>query len=269
MRYLIINADDYGFSEEINLGVCEAFVHGVVTDSSLLVYSPYAEQALSMASEVRLPVGIHLDLVTDFVEPCSPYFGANGSLVKTLYRREFEERYDTLFTCDQLICVRDEMRAQVNRFMDMAGKPPSHLDYHYGLHYLPEVMAIYVSVAEEYGLPIRWGSQYAGKNPYRLAPTCLCDRFRGMQAGCLELFVELVREPWQEVMELVCHPGYLTPGALPDRYNQERQLELKALTDPRIRPVLEELGICLVGFDWLKDGRRPIEEIKRKDGNTT
>ena len=40
MQGLIVNADDFGFSQEIIEGVCEAHVNGIVTDASLLVRSP-------------------------------------------------------------------------------------------------------------------------------------------------------------------------------------------------------------------------------------
>jgi hypothetical protein len=252
MRYLIINADDYGFSEQINEGVCEAFANGVVTDSSVLVRSPYAAQALRMAREIGLPVGIHLDFVTDFVASCSSHFGPQGCLVEMLFEREFQRCHTAALTEDQLKCIANEMRAQIELFHAMTGSWPSHLDYHFGLHYFPELMPVYVAVAEEYALPIRWGSQYAGDNPYSRAPNQFCDRFRGLETGSLELLLDLVQQPWDHVMELVCHPGYFTPGIFADSYNREREYELKALTYQDLEQQLKDMGIQLVSYDWLK-----------------
>ncbi len=252
MRNLIVNADDFGFSQYINEGICEAFRCGVVTDASLLVHSPFAAHAVKLAKEHALPMGIHIDLVTPYVEDHREDFGPQGDLVNELFHREFEKQNGNPICCDGLIGIRDEIRAQIYEFTAMAGRMPSHLDYHFGLHYLPEVMAIYLTVAEEHQIPARWGGQYAGKNPYALSPDGLCDRFRGIETGGFELFLSLVSQPWEGVLELISHPGYYTPEGLIDEYNREREYELKVLTDPRLKPELDKIGIELVNYDWLK-----------------
>ncbi len=252
MRHLIVNADDFGFSPNINEGVCEAYEHGVVTDTSLLVHSPYAAHAIELAAKSGLPMGIHIDLVTSFVQARSNGFGPDGSLVHELFSREYAKQNGNPICCEQLIQVRDEIRSQIREFISLVGQAPSHVDYHFGLHYLPEVMALYLTVAEEFQIPVRWGRQYAGNNIYSLAPDCLCDHFRGLEAGGLDLFISLIRRPWEGIMEMICHPGYFTPDGLTDSYNIERENELKVLTDPRLKTELNREGIQLVDYHWLK-----------------
>ena len=41
MKYLIVNADDFGISPEVTKGIIEAFKNGIVTDTSILICSPY------------------------------------------------------------------------------------------------------------------------------------------------------------------------------------------------------------------------------------
>jgi predicted glycoside hydrolase/deacetylase ChbG (UPF0249 family) len=258
LKYLIVNADDYAFSPEINRGICEAYTHGIVTNCSMLVYSPYAADALRMAKQVGLPVGLHIDLVTNWVAEKSPYFGSQGLVCRELFRREHHGLPAEPLTCAALMAVRDEMRAQVERFTSLAGWKPSHLDYHFGLHHLPELMAMYLSVAGEYALPVRWGSQYAGTNPYLLSPSGLCDRFHGINGCSVSHLLELLERPWQGVLELVCHPGYTTPAGLEDSYNTERELELSILIDPQVVTSLEALGIALVNYDWLRQYGQPL-----------
>jgi predicted glycoside hydrolase/deacetylase ChbG (UPF0249 family) len=48
------------------------------------------------------------------------------------------------------------------------------------------------------------------------------------------------------VTELACHPGY--GDDLATMYRAERELEVRALCDARIRPALAELGIELKSF---------------------
>jgi hypothetical protein len=253
MLGLIVNADDFGFSQEVNEGVCEAHRRGVVTDASLLVRSPHAGHALAQARRDGLTVGLHIDLVTPYAQACHPEFGPAGHLARELHNREYNRQIGGVLSCEELLKIRTEIRSQIKEFTAMAGRLPSHLDYHFGLHYLPEVMAIYLLTAEEFGLPVRWGTQYAGSNPLALAPARLCDGFRGVTVGGVELFLSLLEPPWEGAMEFLCHPGYTTPGGLEDTYNQERELELATLTDPRLKHALQEMGITLVNYDWLRE----------------
>ncbi len=214
MKYLIVNADDFGFSPEINQGILEAYQLGVVTDTSILIHSPYAEAGLLQAKELGLPVGIHIDFVTEYVESHQrqkqEMIGPKGQLARELFSREFEKKVDHLFTSEELLIIRNEIREQIKIFQQLAGKKPSHLDYHFGLHYLPDIMTMYAMVAEEYQIPIRWGRQYAGRNPYKFSPWVFCDQFRGSASSTIDDFLSLIDRPWHGAMEICCHPGHLT-----------------------------------------------------------
>ncbi len=257
MKYLIVNADDFGFSLEVTKGVIEAFTNGIVTDTSILINSPYAEQALASAKEVGLPVGIHIDFVTQFPHndhlSDSNLIGPDGKLRHELYEREFHNHIKHSFTCDELISLRGEIRRQVNYFIQLSGQKPSHLDYHFGLHYINEIMAIYITVAEEYHLPVRWGKQYAGKNPYALAPKIFADTFEGNPQSTIEDFVNLIDKPWEGIMEICCHPGYFTPSGLADKNNRNREYELAVLVDPRLKLELQKRNIQLVNYHFISD----------------
>jgi len=61
---LIINADDFGLSREVNEAVIRAHTHGVLTTASLMVNEEGFEEAVELArSHPRLGVGLHLSLV--------------------------------------------------------------------------------------------------------------------------------------------------------------------------------------------------------------
>lgn len=257
MRYLIVNADDFGLSPEVNKGVIEAYQNGIVTDTTVLIRSPYAEQALARAHEVGLPVGVHIDFVTGYHlhnQHADPNLvGPDGQLTHELHEREFHNHIEHSFTCEELIGLREEIRSQVNLFIQYSGEKPTHLDYHFGLHHLPEVMAIYITVAEEFQIPIRWGSQYAGNNPYAAAPKVFCDAFHGTPETTIEDFVILIDKPWEGVMELCCHPGYFTPGGHADSNNKDREYELAILIDPRLKLELMSRNIQLVNYHFVSD----------------
>jgi hopanoid biosynthesis associated protein HpnK len=63
-RRLIINADDFGLSHEVNLAVIRAHTEGVLTTASLMVNEDGFGEAVELARQhPRLGVGLHLSLV--------------------------------------------------------------------------------------------------------------------------------------------------------------------------------------------------------------
>ncbi len=80
MKYLIVNGDDFGASPGINRGIMEAHQHGILTSTSLLVKTPGAEQAVSLAAaSPELSVGLHMDLRNEIDETphCAGNFAAS------------------------------------------------------------------------------------------------------------------------------------------------------------------------------------------------
>src|SRR5947199_7773324 len=70
MKYLIVNGDDFGASPGINRGIMQAHLHGILTSTSLLVKTEWAEQAASLSSAAPdLSVGLHADVRNELREP--------------------------------------------------------------------------------------------------------------------------------------------------------------------------------------------------------
>src|ERR1700757_599150 len=61
LRAVIITADDFGFSREVNAAVISTFCDGVLTAASLMVAGAARDEAASLALEhPNLDVGLHL-----------------------------------------------------------------------------------------------------------------------------------------------------------------------------------------------------------------
>ena len=56
-KYLIINADDYGYSSERDAGILECYRDNSITSVSLMVNGCSAEEAVSKAESAGLPMG--------------------------------------------------------------------------------------------------------------------------------------------------------------------------------------------------------------------
>src|SRR5436190_22737022 len=66
MKYLIVNADDFGASPGINRGILEAHRLGILTSTSLLVNRPWSEPAAVLSRDApELSIGLHVELGED------------------------------------------------------------------------------------------------------------------------------------------------------------------------------------------------------------
>ncbi|HEU4600169.1 MAG TPA: ChbG/HpnK family deacetylase, partial [Solirubrobacterales bacterium] len=107
-RFLIVNADDLGLCEAVDEGVFAAHARGVVTSASLMVRQGAAEAAASGAAEhPELALGLHLDLD-------GRHYGSGERL--------------------ELAPPAAECRAQLERFRELVGRDPTHLDSHHHVH---------------------------------------------------------------------------------------------------------------------------------------
>ena len=59
---VIINADDLGVHPGTDAGIIDAYSQGVLTSATLLMTTPWLEDAVRRAKAVGLPIGIHLSL---------------------------------------------------------------------------------------------------------------------------------------------------------------------------------------------------------------
>jgi chitin disaccharide deacetylase len=225
-RSLIVNADDLGRSAGINLGIIEAHERGIVTSASLMVRWPAAPEAASYARGRRgLAVGLHLD----FGE-----WARRGDA--------WVARYEVVPTSDAAL-VRAEVTRQVDRFRELMGRGPTHIDSHQHVHRSEPVRAVVLAAAAELGVHVR----HFGAARY-------CGAFYGQDEkglplpGALgpEAVVRILRELHPGLTELCCHPGYAED--LDSDYRAERTIELRTLCSAPVREALDELGIRLVSF---------------------
>jgi chitin disaccharide deacetylase len=217
-RQLIINADDFGSTEGINRGIADCHRTGVVTSTSLMVFGTAAREAATRTRELpNLSVGLH-------------WVGDRpGAEVDT----------------DDRDAVRDELERQLERFHDLLGRPPDHLDSHHHLHLEERLLPIFIDAAESLGIPVRGDGavQYVGRF-YGQREWGVTELQHVSVQALQSILREDVGEGWTEV---ACHPGYVTPD-LHSIYASERGAEIRTLTDPEIRATLDDLGIALESY---------------------
>src|SRR5699024_2215690 len=72
IREVIVNADDFGYSPGVTAGILYAHHHGIVTSTTIVANSSFAEEASILAKDFpNLGVGLHLTL--DMGKPILPH----------------------------------------------------------------------------------------------------------------------------------------------------------------------------------------------------
>src|SRR5438876_7203770 len=66
VRLLVVNADDFGFTRDVNRGILEAHREGILTATTLMATGPAFDDAVALARQnPTLDIGVHLVLVGD------------------------------------------------------------------------------------------------------------------------------------------------------------------------------------------------------------
>src|SRR5215813_6549473 len=229
-RQLIVNADDFGQSRGVNSGVIQAHKSGIVTSASLMVRWPYAWEAADYARYRNISVGLHVDL---------------GEWV--FMNDHWTALYEVVPAQDAT-AVRAEVESQLNRFRELLNREPTHLDSHQHVHRREPAHSIIRGLADDLGIPCR------GYSPVRY-----CGDFYGQTktgealhaAISSESLMQLLTELPAGITELGCHPGL--GSDMQTMYAHEREQEVRALCDLRVRHVIEREKIVLCSFSEIRE----------------
>ena len=267
---LIINGDDFGYSEAVNRAIIQAHREGVLTSASLMVNERAAEDAVRLAREnPSLAVGLHLVLVLgrSALPPGEiPHLvDAQGNFTDSSFRAGLNYYFNPAARRE----LRREMRAQFARFV-AAGLPFSHIDGHTHLHMHPTVFGALIELCEEYGvrrvrvvkgemrlslrldrshLPIKlvWGTVFNLLGRY-------CERrLRGrgfvypekvyglLQTGEMNenYLLGLLAQMKGTSSEIYAHPLAPDADAAAKRENPGGERELQALVSARVRQAIQ------------------------------
>ena len=265
-KQLVVNADDFGFTPDVNLGIVDAHRRGILTATTIMANGAAFDDAVRLARETpSLDIGCHLVLIGErSLVSDKPYPPSVARLLAALARRE--------------IRPYEELRAQVRRILD-AGIRPTHLDTHKHTHLAPPVLEAVARLGEEFG--IRWvrrpfdlplnaarGTAPKLKRMTSDAMGLLRQRFHRVLArhGCRTTdhfagfqitgrfrtaeVVELLACLPDGSTELMCHPGYCGEAlrGARTRLKESREQELEALLSPEVRAALGHHGIELVNY---------------------
>ncbi len=264
---LIINADDYGRTAGISKGIRQAHLQGVVTSTTCMMNLPIVGADLELALQgcPGLGLGVHLNLTSGI--PLLPPVKV-ASIVSVEGRFDGLDSFLVRLPGLNLEQVEGEWRAQIDKFVEITGKRPTHLDsHHHSSFFRRDLFALMLRLASEYSCAIRF-PMHEGKLvdglPDQLleeAGIFLPDLLRQTSIRCPDDFITtfydegihleemyLILEGLNEgTFEIMTHPGFVD-DTLDSSYNRQREKEFQLLTDPKLRERIETMGIQLIHF---------------------
>lgn len=287
MKWVIINADDFGLSEGINLGIIKAHREGVVTSTSAAVNGDFFEQGLNLLKQTpKLDVGIHLNLTAgkpiSSPHECKTLLDKNGrffnysSFVQRLLLKRINPEE-----------IKRELRAQLERFLSHI-PVCSHINSHKHIGYIPAVLDTVLELAQEfkikrmrlpmetkmlslnpfqrrflkrYVLKTYWFSFLAKRAKPKLKKYKVVwpEHFFGIPhmgyRGEENIFVSLLKSCQEGFNEIMCHPS-LVKQEREEGYGAygplSRYRELKMLIDPALKALISKMNLKTISFLEMK-----------------
>jgi chitin disaccharide deacetylase len=136
---LIVNADDWGRSEEITNKQFDCLRCGAVSSVSAMVFMPDSERAAAMAREHGVDAGLHLNFTSAFLAAnCPPrlleqqravaHFLAGSPFARGLYNPFLARAFEYV------------VKAQIEEYARLYGRAPERLDGHHHMHLAANVL---------------------------------------------------------------------------------------------------------------------------------
>ena len=150
--FLIINADDFGYSHEVNEAVLRAHTEGVLTSASLMAAEPGFDHAVELARRnPTLGVGLHIALTVDHAllpaRDLPDIVDAQGRFIADPFKAALKYYFSRAAQQQ----VRREMEAQFARFA-ATNLPWSHADGHQHFHMQIVAWDAMLDLCDAYGV---------------------------------------------------------------------------------------------------------------------
>lgn len=278
-KYLIINADDFGYNKEQNKAIEELYSKGLITSTSILTVAPEARSAIETAYREDIAVGVHLALNSDGGQHWRSNSGRpslsdeNGELYhkqqeltfnvrRRDVRAELEAQYDSITAFNVKVDHADNHSGTLygingrRFFIDAYNfcaehslpyrfpKTPGFLERQIGMKIPKPLMGVFnmlVSEAEKRGVRLL---DDLVSNPQSIKDIPNYDAIRDYYLNAVDNCVE-------GVTEMFLHPAYPAENASAEW--KKREYELQLLQSGDILERAKKNGIEVVSWSIFKE----------------
>lgn len=228
---LIVNADDYGYTKGITEGILYGHLQGIISSTTVLTNSLGLREAYEKSKTCpTLGFGVHLTLT----------LGKPLTKGKTICNQEgnFYGRKELVFENLDQEEVYQEWKAQIEKFIEVFERYPTHLDSHHSVHDHPLTLSITKRLCQEYHVQCRRHGQFKYVAGF-YGPLATVENF-------IHLLVENKNE---EAIEIMTHPGN-SDAILRSisSYNDDRKKELAVLCSKEVKEYIMANNIELVTY---------------------
>lgn len=239
IKKLIINADDFGLCDGVTLGILKAHHDGILTSTTCMMNMPHIENDLKLAAHFsNLGLGVHLVLTVGPSLTKVSFTDENGYFKS---RNKYPDR-KVIVNQDELY---KEWKAQIEKFIYLTGKKPTHLDSHHHVHLLPGNIDVALKLAKEYDLPIRQESYLQKDYEYVRFAEVFYNQTVSLKT------IDDICHFNDDIFEMMCHPAFVDPYLYNhSSYNIQRIKELDILTCQEAKDIIRQ--VQLIHYSQIK-----------------
>lgn len=236
---MIINADDFGYSEGINYGILDAYKNGVLTSTTLMMNMKGTNHAVKLAKEnPKLGIGLHFNI--SLGKPLTngkSLVDETGNLIKP---SQILDKNNYIY--EEILA---ELEAQLKLFIELLERTPTHFDSHlFSSDVIPLMRKASIEMSKKYNIPLR-NYNLKGFNHVEF----LCHRSFESKPGLeyvIENFKEIIKN---DIVEIMSHPGYIDLEVYKNSsYCIERVKELEVLTGEVLKVLINENNVKLINY---------------------
>lgn len=244
---LIFNADDLGLTKGVTNGIIKAHREGVLTSTTMMVNMPYINLCKKAADEnPKLGIGIHLVLTAGkpLVKNLKSIVDENGDFYnyKVMYEKSKPINAEEVYI---------EWKAQIDKFISIMGKKPSHIDSHHHIHLMWPGNIIIERLVNEYDIPMRTSSDDLSNYNYEKAN--LCKTFYEDNADMEYFYKDKEGILNHNISEVMCHPAIVDDELKSiSSYCNGREIELSLILNPKLKKWIKDNKIELINYNDIK-----------------
>ena len=274
-KLLIIHADDMGLSNSVNRATIKAFDEKGITSGSIMMPCPWADDiCFFLKDRTGYDVGIHLTMTAEW--KLYKWGGLTSSdQIPSLLDRNgyFYATVEDLGRVAKGEEAMKELKGQIDRAIAL-GVKPTHIDTHMGSVLAnPELVQVYLMLAETYRLPILFPRSYLGSLPaevskmlgekiYLLDNMFMLDPSMLSNSSWMETYKKGVQSLKPGLNQIIVHLGYdneemraICTGH-EDFGSAWRQHDLDLVNSKEFKDLLKENNIILIGWAQIRDAMK-------------
>jgi glycosyltransferase involved in cell wall biosynthesis/predicted glycoside hydrolase/deacetylase ChbG (UPF0249 family) len=236
MQEFFFNADDFGYSAEINAAIRDCFRNNYISTASLLVNMKYTSEAVGIIKEERLEskTGLHFNLtegkpLTDAIQKLPRFCNKEGDFITSR-----KHRFLFLLKAEKK-AVKDELLAQIDKFKAGVGCTPVYIDSHNHIHEEWGIFKIVLQYAKSANCKIRKTKNLGKQTPvnyiYRKTLNFIIDYHKLAHSSYFGSYDDFKSEINSNhhlagISEIMIHPKMNQDNIIFDFFTHERLLPL-------------------------------------------